>query len=381
MKIKKFLFGDIEYTYSTGSYFKSARNEIAIENMRTLQMACFFGFFVTLILLLITPLIIPEWVMTWQYYCLMPMELVFFILSSSFLNAKKRTSATISELICASFFILLLAVFISLSIFPYPDTPQIFITICFFLIPTLLIQRYSVTLTIMGVAELIYLILGFRYKTPECMEQNLFNTVATIFFSMIIMELTTRLHVREYWTRCTFKHLSMTDRLTGLMNKGEFESTCREALENGSHKQYALLVIDLDNFKKINDTYGHQGGDVLIKHFANKLSAHFGEASLIGRIGGDEFSVMIPSLREKEDLEARINTPLRSMKGCVYESQMIRYSCSIGGAVSSVRPASYDALFREADTALYDVKEQGKGRYRLTVIEELPDMSAPGLKS
>ena len=141
------------------------------------------------------------------------------------------------------------------------------------------------------------------------------------------------------------------------------------------------MLFRSDNFKKINDTYGHQGGDVLIKHFANKLSAHFGEASLIGRIGGDEFSVMIPSLREKEDLEARINTLLRSMKGCVYESQMIRYSCSIGGAVSSVRPASYDALFREADTALYDVKEQGKGRYRLTVIEELPDMSAPGLKS
>lgn len=160
-----------------------------------------------------------------------------------------------------------MAVFIHLSVFPYPETPQIFISITFFLIPTILILDPIIIFALIIGGEICFLSLCFQFKTNACIEQDVFNSIASMFFSFIIMGITLRLRIRAYITSRNYQELYKKDRLTGLLNKVEFENQCSLFIEKRNTADYiALMVIDLDNFKQINDTYGHSCGDLLLQY-------------------------------------------------------------------------------------------------------------------
>ncbi|MBR2520248.1 MAG: diguanylate cyclase [Selenomonadaceae bacterium] len=98
-------------------------------------------------------------------------------------------------------------------------------------------------------------------------------------------------------SRDFYKQKAETDKLTGLLNKITFENICREYIQNISAGELAaLFVIDLDNFKKANDTYGHQFGDLILKKFAEALRDNFKTDGVVGRFGGDEFVILLKML-------------------------------------------------------------------------------------
>jgi len=168
------------------------------------------------------------------------------------------------------------------------------------------------------------------------------------------------------------KSIAERDKLTGLLNKSAMEQQARTILEKADEFQNcALFIIDLDNFKKVNDTLGHLVGDMAIVDAGKKLSLIFSEKDLISRFGGDEFCIL---LRFRKDLSKEAITNIITEKAqnlCTFlhevyfdDNTAIGISASVGIAFYPENGKTYEALFAAADTALYEVKKSGKNGYK-----------------
>ena len=150
------------------------------------------------------------------------------------------------------------------------------------------------------------------------------------------------------------------DRLTGLYNRNGFERRAAEFLRQ-DHPRGVLILLDLDNFKQINDCEGHPEGDRVLRRFAGCLSGTFRQGDVTGRIGGDEFVVLIPNSMQRGILEEKFVILLEEIRralGAWYEKY--RVSASIGAVLVDGTVRDYKKLYRCADTALYISKYLGK---------------------
>ncbi|MBK8740919.1 MAG: diguanylate cyclase [Betaproteobacteria bacterium] len=162
------------------------------------------------------------------------------------------------------------------------------------------------------------------------------------------------------------RRIAFRDTLTRLPNRASFDRNLARALMRAavSGKRMALLFVDLDQFKYINDTYGHKGGDRLLQAIAIRLANSVRKTDFVARLGGDEFVVLLP---EFDDLEAvaglawkllgRISKPL------LIEGQPCRVTASIGISCLPDDGADANALLKHADVAMYRSKAEGKNRF------------------
>ncbi len=158
--------------------------------------------------------------------------------------------------------------------------------------------------------------------------------------------------------------LANTDNLTGILNRRSFTESVLKELDR--IKRYGgtlgLAVCDIDHFKAVNDTYGHNVGDQVIKYFANLLQAQLRKSDLLGRWGGEEFVVLVHQA-EGDNLKALAE----KLRICVEEADFPdvgSISCSIG--LAELHPEeSFETLFRRADNALYKAKNNGRNRIEI----------------
>ena len=162
-----------------------------------------------------------------------------------------------------------------------------------------------------------------------------------------------------------WKEKASRDKLTGLYNREYFEHSTIKLLEKCSNTTAALLFIDVDDFKKVNDTYGHIFGDDVLCYIAKQIMGIFRHTDIIARYGGDEFVVFAPSV-EKTILEERLKRLCATFQ-YPYRSNTVEYkiSCSIGAAIFPADGLDYDTLLDHADCALYEAKRRGKNTYVL----------------
>ena len=156
------------------------------------------------------------------------------------------------------------------------------------------------------------------------------------------------------------------DGMTGLLNKTAMQLYCAAHLSKSEFNDcHALFMIDTDNFKSVNDTLGHGVGDDTIRFVADNIRNVFRDTDLVGRMGGDEFMVLMShtTLDIAKDRAQRLNDKIRSDVESGGES--VHISCSIGIAFFAKDGEDYDSLFRAADAALYEAKESGKDTYRI----------------
>lgn len=149
------------------------------------------------------------------------------------------------------------------------------------------------------------------------------------------------------------------DSLTNLYNRYTMENMIKNSLEDDK-ENHALLVIDLDNFKKVNDTYGHQEGDSVLVQFANILLKRFRKYDIVARFGGDEFTVFMKTAGLPTVLE-RAKEVVEKCKGItISNTQSANVGASIGIALFPDHGKDFTDLFAAADKALYVSKENGK---------------------
>lgn len=174
------------------------------------------------------------------------------------------------------------------------------------------------------------------------------------------------------------KNEAERDLLTNLLNKKTFEGSVENMIANHSADEAgALWIIDLDNFKGINDTQGHLVGDRVLSLVADKMRETFRQRDYLGRIGGDEFAVYLTfhNQTDKREQRAIIRSRAEQLRSMIGEitggmGQEVKVSCSIGIALDPEHGTSYEALYQSADKALYQSKKAGKNQYRIFTPEK-----------
>ena len=155
-----------------------------------------------------------------------------------------------------------------------------------------------------------------------------------------------------------------SDPLTGLYNKAATEEMISEQVKGAEPgSSYAFLILDIDNFKHVNDTLGHSAGDFVISQFAQNIQSHFREGDIVGRIGGDEFAVFIP-FTGMESLEKKVQQLVADLHTCITtEAGKCNVSASVGIAIYPGSGMDFETLYKNADLALYKTKKREKNGY------------------
>ena len=154
------------------------------------------------------------------------------------------------------------------------------------------------------------------------------------------------------------------DFLTGLFNRSAFQELAQKSIDESKENSgvSAFFIIDIDNFKKINDTYGHVYGDIVLKHTAQRLGNVFRSNDIIGRLGGDEMTVFMNNI-PSADIAVKKGFEICKMLGSWRKNdEKIPLTCSVGVAIMPEHGHTLEKLYHNADIALYHAKHLGKNR-------------------
>ncbi|MCM3227355.1 EAL domain-containing protein [Terribacillus saccharophilus] len=213
-------------------------------------------------------------------------------------------------------------------------------------------------------------VLKFRFKNirgdwiwlegkanPIFDENGVFN-----HFLVVSRDITERLELEEKLT-----YMAYHDTLTGLPNRRLFKEKLDQALEEAKQtkNKVAVMYLDLDNFKYINDTLGHDVGDELLNQFAQRVKECLRDEDVLSRQGGDEFTILLPGIEEEQDA-IRIADNIRAsfQRAWNIGRNLFKTTSSIGIAFYPAHGKKGYELMRSADTALYQAKKDGKNIYR-----------------
>ncbi|MGZ5000651.1 MAG: CHASE domain-containing protein [Methylomonas sp.] len=168
--------------------------------------------------------------------------------------------------------------------------------------------------------------------------------------------------------------LATTDGLTGFLNRRHFIVRLQEEfdrMQRNEDLQSSVLMLDLDHFKKINDRYGHAAGDAVLNHFAKIIHSQQRKIDVVGRVGGEEFAIILPDteLAEARFFAERLRKTVED-RPLQHEADRIEITVSIGIALLSATSKSPDKVLREADRALYEAKDTGRNRVVLSQGEQ-----------
>jgi diguanylate cyclase (GGDEF)-like protein len=161
--------------------------------------------------------------------------------------------------------------------------------------------------------------------------------------------------------------LAMFDSLTGLSNRQRMRTAVEKSLAQSRerYRPFALFLLDLDRFKAVNDTLGHQAGDLLLKQVGQRLERAIGADGLVGRLGGDEFEILLTQDAGQQKLAEAAAAVIAALSHPYFiHGTSVSIGCSVGIARSSADGADADTLVRNCDLALYAAKAAGRGTYR-----------------
>jgi diguanylate cyclase (GGDEF)-like protein/PAS domain S-box-containing protein len=171
------------------------------------------------------------------------------------------------------------------------------------------------------------------------------------------------------------KYDALHDALTGLANRALFLDRLQHALEAQKRRpdhRCAVLFLDLDKFKQVNDTWGHMAGDRMLKSVAQRLKEALRTVDTVARLGGDEFAVLLADVKTPEGARCVAQRVLDALQNpIVFDDNLIPVRSSIGIALNDGRYLAADDILRDADAALYAAKEAGRGRYAFFEPEPL----------
>jgi diguanylate cyclase (GGDEF)-like protein len=219
---------------------------------------------------------------------------------------------------------------------------------------------------------------SFNPQKPQRLEMKIDSKdeVASIALSANVMitniikyiETSKKLNNKLLKNRQTIEHLAYYDALTKLPNRILLKDRIKQAINSAKREKnkVAVIFLDLDHFKLINDTLGHSIGDKLLMYVSKLLSQQIREMDTVARIGGDEFVILMPNIKSWEDAELIAKKLLESLQGQhTIEGHQLYITTSIGISIFPDTAQSLDELVTNADTAMYDAKQDGRNRYKI----------------
>lgn len=204
--------------------------------------------------------------------------------------------------------------------------------------------------------------IDFHQKEYYLAYTDTVNAICCMFMGSAIHMQIMQTKLREMIQRRYIERERDTDKLTGCLTKAAFERGMAEQLSRPEHSGF-LLVMDLDYFKTINDSYGHVFGDLVLRTVGEAIRKHFPECAVAGRFGGDEFQVWIPGAYSRREIMIYLDKFLDCLRFIATPDNRVRIGASIGVAACPGSGDRYQVLFENADAALYSAKNLGRCRY------------------
>lgn len=263
-------------------------------------------------------------------------------------------------------YVLLIAVYtfgIVLGTFNQPTYPATTFCVLLFAAPLLFTDRpYRMSLLLIAVT-VGFCIVSSQVKPATIASLDRVNAISFLLLGIAANAYTVRVKMRDLVQRRFIERERDTDNLTQLMTKAATEREIQAYMAQ-TQEPAALLVIDIDDFKSINDTYGHAYGDAVIRLMGECIHQVFRNSDVLGRFGGDEFVLFLPHMSAKDLVAQRVERLSALMKEKITMPESARcIHGSIGIAFYPASGSTYQELFENADAALYDSKQQGKDRY------------------
>lgn len=247
-----------------------------------------------------------------------------------------------------------------------PDIPAVTFIAFLLITPMIMIDKPFFMAIELSAASAVFLVWGHSVKAYDAWIIDLGNVIPFTFIGIFLNIIANSLRIKEFVLKREISIQKDMDDLTGLKNKGALTREINQFLLDKATDRGLLFVMDIDRFKSINDTYGHDTGDDVIRQFGCLLGKTFTHDEIVGRFGGDEFIVFI---RNTDDPETACRIARDVVKGTsdhvavANSGQTI--SLSIGIAICRGDEKNYSELFKKADIALYEAKADPENRYHV----------------
>lgn len=289
---------------------------------------------------------------------------IVFKFVKDFQIAKDSTKTSLYSII---FWILFVSYIILLNLFFYQDFPGYLFAMVQILIGLVFQLTFFTTISLTTFFTVAYLLIAYFIKSDVLGTQELLMVITSYVFVLLGSNIICGTREVELENLSRLEKLSTQDSLTKLLNRRSTQYLIDSHLAENA-KGY-LIVIDVDNFKNVNDRQGHLIGDLVLKDLSNKLYDLAPKNSIVGRIGGDEFVIFLvnDSKAEAEDFVTKVRNEFNDLVKDTIDEQI---SLSIG--ISHVKEKdTFDSVFARADLALYDVKLAGKNSYVFYASDEI----------
>lgn len=352
-------------------FFLKGQTDIAKTNITALIFSGAGLALMTILLYLVSFFMFPGWRPRWTHNGLLIIGLTASI-TGIVLQKKRVASYYLLLFLSLLFQYAVMFLIISMGTFVYWDSASTFITLVLIVLPVMFIIPESIIIPSIFIWEITFVVLAYQTKIPSAIEFDIFTSIAAAMGSIILLLIISQLRVKEYLSKREYMELSIVDVLTGVWNKAACTKEAEHYLKNREKEPFVFMVIDIDNFKDVNDTRGHGTGDKVLKLAGDVLRDTFREADIYGRFGGDEFTILMKNVEEKDLIEERILQFKNRFKRLVGISLDYTTTMSVGAIIIDKNDdeVNYEELFHMADSVLYSVKRNGKGRHAILNKEE-----------
>lgn len=354
-----------EHFVGARNFLHNAKKENAVNNLRTLQISCTATVVLLIFFLLAAPLIIKDWKPSPQHIAFLPAILCFRIIVEIYAKKGGASPKAVNAL-CVLFQVTVFLFVVLIDAASDKTAPASFVPLVSVVFPICFIMPFWVSYSIVAFFDLVYTVLISLLKTDRnIVQHDIFRVMSALLFSIVIERIVTSLRVQEYERRIKYELLSEREPLLPeIYNKQGCQKLITAYLgKTAPSVSAALVILDLDNFKTINDTYGHYTGDLILRRVGTALKSSFDGDDIIARFGGDEFIAFIPKHITEDELRERCRLVSAAVDGFNSGGQTVKVTCSIGGLLVDGQDVDdYNVLFCQADDALYEAKRNGKNR-------------------
>ena len=247
-----------------------------------------------------------------------------------------------------------------------PTAPAITFIALLLIAPLFMIDKpYFMSLELI-VASTAFLIWMYFVKERLIWEADLMNTIIFTLVGIMIHIIVNSIRIKEFVLIRQINKQKDTDELTGLKNKAALTDRINKFFIKGHNGKGLLFVLDVDYFKSINDTYGHDIGDIVLKELGQYLKQKFVNKEIVGRFGGDEFIIFLKNTDDIALADKLANEIINETKELIkLPTDEVKFSISIGIAAYQGKENNYSELFKKADIALYKTKANRKIHYSI----------------
>ncbi|MDY5048550.1 MAG: GGDEF domain-containing protein [Treponema porcinum] len=360
-RILSYLFKSLKRLRFSRYYYTNCVTEIRNSNIRSLVMCSFITTFLSIGFLAASFIFsdkfnIYEKIFSWLYTLIS----CFFCFSSAYLLGKHKK---LTLLFVYAYMLFLSASSIITGVFLCKDRNAVFFFIAQTTFPVIFLDTPLRMAGLSLVSAIVFDILAYFFKTPDRYMIDIMNSVIFLITGMLLSIFTANIKLNDFIFQKAIKTERDTDGLTGLLNKSSMMREIRKSMTNDP-KNGILVMLDVDDFKRIHDSYGHVVGDFVISGIARCLNSSFRNSDIIGRFGGDEFVIFMPFTHDVVIAQSRVKKVLSLMAETIeLPNENDKVTGSFGIAVCSEFGDTYDDLFRKADYALYQAKSGGKNQF------------------